>query len=556
MPEPLRPLVLRGMTKDPGRRLWDAGEFVTTLEETAVRAYGPDWERRGWAVLGAAAAAFAAAFPLAVIGSSAVTGIKGIIAKITGARAATAVGGGAAIAIAVYLLWPSPPYRDAWNTDQILPAGTIRPVAGGFTFFGRTKAGTYELTTVNARTGKVRWRHPASESLPLGQERGPVVVGRTAVFTQMVNESRFTQQVVAVDVATGRVRWIHGRGGLSLFWAPEACGATTVCVSLHDTTTPPHTSTQRVRILDVGTGRQLSQSPPLDAVKLAPGLYDSVDHRQLVRTTTDGRQLWRRPIEAIFGDVNPLEVNVIPTTRAGRKWQTIGLNDNWDIQLGDGRYVGEIGGRGKLSVAKRLRYLDYAAVGAFDAATGRRLWAARGATVFCGHLEFTLDHPVRCRKTGQVDLSPGAPDKWRLNDVNVTVEGFDPATGRTRWSWQAGSVRGLAIDYGDDHSVIRLDDTTYLVKAPAGTVLLDLDSGPRQVGGPLPTGWCFGETAATPKQTGYSYYWEGPLTRLSPCDAAGKETKLPANTPAFAGARTGDIFAWPGGKGLRAVIID
>ncbi|WP_433473945.1 serine/threonine-protein kinase [Spirillospora sp. CA-142024] len=69
VPEPVRPLVARGMAKNPAQRAWDATRFVTELERTAVAAYGPDWERRGLGALAMAVAAFAAAAPVAMLGS-------------------------------------------------------------------------------------------------------------------------------------------------------------------------------------------------------------------------------------------------------------------------------------------------------------------------------------------------------------------------------------------------------------------------------------------------------------------------------------------------------
>ncbi|WP_218040132.1 serine/threonine-protein kinase [Actinomadura sp. WMMB 499] len=65
VPEPLRPLVARGMAKSPADRPAAASAFVEELEALAVRAYGPDWEHTGVRTLAAAAASLAALFPIA-----------------------------------------------------------------------------------------------------------------------------------------------------------------------------------------------------------------------------------------------------------------------------------------------------------------------------------------------------------------------------------------------------------------------------------------------------------------------------------------------------------
>ncbi|RAY14453.1 hypothetical protein DPM19_15985 [Actinomadura craniellae] len=145
LPEALRPLVARGMDKEPGRRYENAVEFVSALESLASDAYGADWEKRGLIALGAAAAALATALPLALFGGTALTqgaaiisgtggaaghaagsvaenaghlgqaaaefSRQGILAKVGGAKVATGVAGvgGAAAVTAAVLLWPSGP---------------------------------------------------------------------------------------------------------------------------------------------------------------------------------------------------------------------------------------------------------------------------------------------------------------------------------------------------------------------------------------------------------------------------------------------------------------
>ncbi|MBO2458585.1 serine/threonine-protein kinase [Actinomadura violacea] len=148
VPEPLRPLVQRGLAKNPAERAWNAHEFVSELEALAVREYGPDWERRGVIALGAVAAAVGTAVPLAVLGGALLahgassTGVgavasgvashaaagymqsaasadaaakagastsKGVLAKIGGTKGAAglAAAGVGAAAVAWYF-WPGP----------------------------------------------------------------------------------------------------------------------------------------------------------------------------------------------------------------------------------------------------------------------------------------------------------------------------------------------------------------------------------------------------------------------------------------------------------------
>ncbi|GAA4520576.1 hypothetical protein GCM10023191_097680 [Actinoallomurus oryzae] len=64
--EPIRPLVLRGMAKNPSDRPSSALDFVGELELIATEAYGRGWERAGRRHLAEIAAALAALSPLAI----------------------------------------------------------------------------------------------------------------------------------------------------------------------------------------------------------------------------------------------------------------------------------------------------------------------------------------------------------------------------------------------------------------------------------------------------------------------------------------------------------
>jgi hypothetical protein len=65
VPEPLRPIVARGMAKDPAYRPADAAALAAELRTVAASAYGPDWEQRGRSNLGEAAVLLALLWPTA-----------------------------------------------------------------------------------------------------------------------------------------------------------------------------------------------------------------------------------------------------------------------------------------------------------------------------------------------------------------------------------------------------------------------------------------------------------------------------------------------------------
>ncbi|MQY06021.1 serine/threonine-protein kinase [Actinomadura macrotermitis] len=104
VPEPLRPLVERGMAKDPAGRPAGAAAFVAELESVAAGAYGADWEQRGVRALAVSAAALAALFPLGALLTAPGAGVAAGAGSAGGGLLATATGkvvAGAAVAALV-----------------------------------------------------------------------------------------------------------------------------------------------------------------------------------------------------------------------------------------------------------------------------------------------------------------------------------------------------------------------------------------------------------------------------------------------------------------------
>ncbi|REE95879.1 serine/threonine-protein kinase [Thermomonospora umbrina] len=100
VPEPLRPLVAAGMSKDAALRPPGATVFVAELERAAVTAYGPDWEQRGVRALAMGAVALASLFPLGAALTTPGAGAVGGATAATGTGLLAAFGGKTALAVA------------------------------------------------------------------------------------------------------------------------------------------------------------------------------------------------------------------------------------------------------------------------------------------------------------------------------------------------------------------------------------------------------------------------------------------------------------------------
>ncbi|MFI5614483.1 serine/threonine-protein kinase [Amycolatopsis sp. NPDC051903] len=126
VPEALHALITRGMAKDPAWRPATADAFVTELETVARKAYGKNWEKRGWKRLATSVAALTALTPLALLttaGTAAAPVGAGTAAAGAGAGVpATGTGAGATAVLAGKI------------AAAVLVVGAL--VAGGVAIFG------------------------------------------------------------------------------------------------------------------------------------------------------------------------------------------------------------------------------------------------------------------------------------------------------------------------------------------------------------------------------------------------------------------------------------
>ena len=432
---------------------------------------------------------------------------------------------------------PKPAITALWRTN-IKSMETPQATAAGFAFLSATSRRDFEAVSLDAHTGKVLWRSPASPSYVASGivMRLAVAVDRSLVVWMRPGLSYrggFVT-VTAADARTGRIAWTFGNGRLIVNSGPERCreGRRICLIGRHG----PGAQDLAVE-LDARTGKELSSRPYRTSSfrEVGDGLRESGN--SLVAVDAAGRTLWARPYREVYGgeDVTP--------------------DSAWAIYKVGGRYIGSLGYRAAIldhapRTGERMTYdlRDIGATAAFDARTGRTVWLRRRASLSCGGFEFSPSHPVVCTYRGKSTFRSGVDQKRTFIGLDISVEGVDPATGRTTWSWHAGAAPGLM----GGEEVVRIGQTTYAVPSSKGTVLLDLARGVSQA--PTPSiGWCVRRDGVIPSaesqmpgNEGRGYNAESNF----PCRLAGAPADVPASAPAFAGEAVAGVFAWTDDKGL------
>ena len=108
-------------------------------------------------------------------------------------------------------------------------------------------------------------------------------------------------------------------------------------------------------------------------------------------------------------------------------------------------------------------------------ATGEVLWRDAGSAYGC--VEDAQYAPVRCRSRGVATIR--IEDRNSFEGLDVTVEGFDPATGKTTWAVPLGASTTL-VDYDASRVVA---GPTQLVVDSASDRVVGLQHGIRPLSG-------------------------------------------------------------------------
>jgi hypothetical protein len=135
-------------------------------------------------------------------------------------------------------------------------------------------------------------------------------------------------------------------------------------------------------------------------------------------------------------------------------------------------------------------------------------------------------------------------------DARVVIEGFDPATGRTRWSFDAGRTLGL-IDFTSTPP--QSGRNAVVLRSSAGALVnVDLETGRVTPSSASVQAWCRNamefDLAVQPEPDARpeDEHHMGQLS-AEPCTAAGKPLGRPTSVPDFVGEmgdRTAGLIFW------------
>lgn len=421
---------------------------------------------------------------------------------------------------------PPPGLTQAWRTFSISPIG--QPVAAGdmVVVYGTATEDLF-LYGVAVSDGSIRWRQPASPgAVETGVPLHPTVLdGRVAYFRPEPGGNRRARLVVA-SPGDGRDLLVSGP---EVFRShPRQCAdGRDFCVLVDDAR---GVSGLRRFALDGRTAVPETAAPPADSRFVGENLVELGSRNpETLAAFVDGTVTWRSPLSRHFP--------------AG---YTTDLGWHFELYRSAGVEAGSVGAPSRRDEGATIAYdLAKARTAGIDVATGKSAWQDAGTSFLCdSKVEVeqkvpdsrTESVPVRCRYRGTARYGRGST-LASYEGLDVTLEGFDPATGRTTWSVPLGAAEDFMRE---GTNATRLGETEVLVQEEHGPVIVDVLTGatrPPQGGDAY---WCEKENNFTFRDGATARRWRGG-TLLSPCTAGGSpSTVVPRYLPPALGATVGD----------------
>jgi outer membrane protein assembly factor BamB len=420
----------------------------------------------------------------------------------------------------------SPSAAPVWDRSDLMPIGMPVGVNGIALDYVLDDSNLY-LLGIDPVTGKTLWQHQASPGeVDPGFATYPRIIGDKVAYFRPDHSGFFTQLVLA-DPRTGKDAVSTPDGQMLVFDSPPfACGNGDVCAISHT----GNAQNQALHQLRVSDGQYVAAN--VDGLAAGAGVLD----------TSGLLDLGGRSSEE-FGVVR--DAKLVWRTRVSDAFPAGFSTDNgWDWELSPDRnvYAGTL--HPVPTDHADLKTINASA--GVSAATGKVLWRDSGSAIDCRSSIFVAADPedqnspvipVRCRYGGTETRANGYV---KFSNLDITIEGYDVATGKTTWSLPVGNADNLTGVTNVTLPAIA-GPGLIVVQANKTPVVLDLTTGKQQTPAAGVTFWC-------PIRNEFNYRdaYTGPGPRAGThtrrgselagiCDAKGDQAQP---TPGVAATRT------------------
>ncbi|GAA3531442.1 hypothetical protein GCM10022234_30720 [Aeromicrobium panaciterrae] len=371
--------------------------------------------------------------------------------------------------------------KPAWTAD-VDPLGqpvVLGDAKTGFTVvvIAKEPAARLKIVGIDGESGKQLWSHPlgpnhAVPGIALIPHTTETAAGEKRVIFYLApnkpgkEEADLTTPLVAVEPRTGKIELKSPK--VYAAEAPDSCeDDTDVCMR---GALEGERDYANLRVdLESGKISRVKEGAPDDARLIgADGLFSTGDRpAEKLGVYRDGKTLWSTSVDTLFG----------PGRTSDGGWA-------FTHEAGPDRYIGYLGQRngGVKGTADSPYVYDLGkqTLTSFSGADGSILWQKKGADQCFRPTDFddeekvdAIKHPVRCQMSGTFTV---IDDKRTVQNVAMTIEGYDPVSGTTSWTHKMPAEAAAAYQMSEPRVLMR-GGRTIVATLAGGPALIDVATG-------------------------------------------------------------------------------